>query len=150
MSHGVPRENIEGPLGISIELRPWEIPLGPSLFFLGTPWITLENFPRGSIHHYTHPAFSQIVPDRGVNCWIDRGELRIKKKWCRTTMKSLLKALPPGGGPAPIEKSRIRETPTLSTDADSRTDTILERLRHLPIRTEKRTLSTPKCGLGPR
>ena len=46
--------------------------------------------------------------------------------------------------------SRIRETPTLSTDADSRTDTILERLRDLPIHTEKRTWSTQKCGLGPR
>ena len=29
------------------------------------------------------------------------------------------------------KKSRIRETPTLSTDADSRTDTILERLRDI-------------------
>ena len=48
------------------------------------------------------------------------------------------------------KKSRIRETPTLSTDADSRTDTILERLRHLPIHTEKRTWSTQQCGLGPR
>ena len=47
------------------------------------------------------------------------------------------------------KKSRIRETPTLSTDADSRTDTILERLRDLPIRTEKRTWSMQKCGLGP-
>ena len=47
------------------------------------------------------------------------------------------------------KKSRIRETPTLSIDADSRTDTILERLRNLPIRTEKRTWSTQKCGLGP-
>ena len=49
-----------------------------------------------------------------------------------------------------FKKSRIRETPTLSTDADSSTDTILERLRDLPIRTEKRTWSTRKCGLGPR
>ena len=32
-----------------------------------------------------------------------------------------------------ILKSRIRETPTLSTDADSRTDTILERLHDLKI-----------------
>ena len=48
------------------------------------------------------------------------------------------------------KKSRIRETPTLSIYADSRTDTILERLRDLPIRTEKRTWSTRKCGLGPR
>ena len=30
-----------------------------------------------------------------------------------------------------INKSRIRETPTLSTDADSRTDTNLKRLRDL-------------------
>ena len=30
-----------------------------------------------------------------------------------------------------IKKSRIRETKNLSTDADSRTDTILERLRDL-------------------
>ena len=49
-----------------------------------------------------------------------------------------------------LKKSRIRETPILSTDADSRTDTILERLRDLPIHTEKRTWSTQKCGLGPR
>ena len=31
------------------------------------------------------------------------------------------------------QKSRIRDTKNLSTDADSRTDTILERLRDLPI-----------------
>ena len=49
-----------------------------------------------------------------------------------------------------ISKSCIRETPTLTTDADSRADTILERLRDLPIRTEKPTWSTQKCGLGPR
>ena len=56
------------------------------------------------------------------------------------------------------EKSHIRETPTLLTDADSRTDTNLERLRDLPIRTKKvdlvrakmRTLSTLRWGLGPR
>ena len=49
-----------------------------------------------------------------------------------------------------LKKSRIRETQTLSTDTDSRTDTILERLHDLPIRTEKRTWSSQKCGLGPR
>ena len=32
------------------------------------------------------------------------------------------------------KKSRIRETPTLSTDADSRTDTNLKRLRNLSIK----------------
>ena len=48
------------------------------------------------------------------------------------------------------KKSGIRETPTLSTDADSRTDTILERLRDLSIHTEKRTRSTLRWGLGPR
>ena len=31
----------------------------------------------------------------------------------------------------PLKKSRIRETKNLSTDADSKTDTILERLRDL-------------------
>ena len=31
----------------------------------------------------------------------------------------------------PLKKSRIRETKNLSTDADSRIDTILERLRDL-------------------
>ena len=31
------------------------------------------------------------------------------------------------------KKSRIRETPTLSTDADSRTDTNLKRLRDLSL-----------------
>ena len=48
------------------------------------------------------------------------------------------------------KKSHIQDTPTLSTDADSRTNTILERLHDLPIHTEKRTWSTWKCGLGPR
>ena len=48
------------------------------------------------------------------------------------------------------KKSRIWETPTLSTNADSRTDTILEKLRDLPIRTEKRTWSTLRWGLGSR
>ena len=33
-----------------------------------------------------------------------------------------------------IKKSRIRETKNLSTDADSRTDTILQRLRDLSIK----------------
>ena len=36
-----------------------------------------------------------------------------------------------------LKKSRIRETPTLSTDADSRTDTILERLRDLSLYKKK-------------
>ena len=31
-------------------------------------------------------------------------------------------------------KSRIRETPNLSTDADRRTDTILERLRDISLK----------------
>ena len=56
------------------------------------------------------------------------------------------------------KKSRIGEIPTLLTNADSRTDTILERLRDLPIRTEKadlvhakmRTWSMLRWGLGPR
>ena len=47
------------------------------------------------------------------------------------------------------KKSRIRETPTLSTDADSWTAKVLERLRDLPICTEKWTWSIRKCGLGP-
>ena len=33
-----------------------------------------------------------------------------------------------------LKKSRIRETPTLSTDADSRTDTNLKRLRDLSLK----------------
>ena len=35
------------------------------------------------------------------------------------------------------QKSRIRETKNLSTDADSRTDTILERLRDLSLKQKK-------------
>ena len=35
------------------------------------------------------------------------------------------------------KKSRIRETKNLSTDADSRTDTILERLRDLSLTINK-------------
>ena len=35
-----------------------------------------------------------------------------------------------------MKKSRIRETKNLSTDADSRTDTILERLRDLSLKTK--------------
>ena len=38
-----------------------------------------------------------------------------------------------GATPSIKKKSRIRETPTLSTDADSRTDTNLKRLRDLSI-----------------
>ena len=37
-----------------------------------------------------------------------------------------------------INKSRIRETPTLSTDVDSKTDKILERLRDFSKKKEKR------------
>ena len=36
------------------------------------------------------------------------------------------------------KKSRIRETPTLSTDADSRTDTNLKRLRDLSLKKNKK------------
>ena len=36
------------------------------------------------------------------------------------------------------EKYRIRETPTLSTDADSRTDTNLKRLRDLSFKKNKK------------
>ena len=40
--------------------------------------------------------------------------------------------------PSPAKKkSRILETPTLSTDRDSRTDTILERLRDLSLKEKK-------------
>ena len=49
-----------------------------------------------------------------------------------------------------LKKFRIRDTPTLLTDTNSRTDIILERLCDLLIRTKKRTWSTQKCGLGPR
>ena len=48
------------------------------------------------------------------------------------------------------KKSRIRETPMLSTDADSRTNIILERVHDLLIRTKMQTWSTRKCGLGSR
>ena len=37
-----------------------------------------------------------------------------------------------------LKKSRIRETPTLSTDADSRTDTNLKRLRDLSLKQKKK------------
>ena len=36
-----------------------------------------------------------------------------------------------------IQKSLIRETPTLSTDADVRTDTILDKLRDLSLYIKK-------------
>ena len=36
------------------------------------------------------------------------------------------------------KKSRIRETPTLSTDADSRTDTNLKRLHELSVKKIKK------------
>ena len=36
-----------------------------------------------------------------------------------------------------LKKSRTRETPTLSTDADSRTDTNLKRLRDLSKRKKE-------------
>ena len=47
------------------------------------------------------------------------------------------KVLPLGSclSPKPIlQKSRIRETKNLSTDADSRTDTILEKLHDLSLK----------------
>ena len=37
-----------------------------------------------------------------------------------------------------LKKSRIWETKNLSTDADSRTDTILERLRDLSLKKNKK------------
>ena len=39
------------------------------------------------------------------------------------------------------KKSRIRETPTLSTDADSRTDTNLKRLRDSSKKNKKKVLA---------
>ena len=43
-----------------------------------------------------------------------------------------------------IKKSRIRETSNLSTDADRRTDTILERLRDLS--KKKKSKKNSKIG----
>ena len=42
------------------------------------------------------------------------------------------------GGTNNVEKSRIRETKNLSTDADCRTDTILERLHDLSFKKKER------------
>ena len=39
-----------------------------------------------------------------------------------------------------VKKSRIRETKNLSTDADSKTDTILERLHNLSKKKEKKVV----------
>ena len=49
-----------------------------------------------------------------------------------------------------FKKSRIQESPTFSTDADSRTDTILERLRDLSAPKSRDHRSAPQNGLGPR
>ena len=57
------------------------------------------------------------------------------------------KVLPLGSclSPKPIlQKFRIRETKNLSTDADSRTDTILERLRDLSLK--KKNLKIKKSS----
>ena len=52
---------------------------------------------------------------------------------------------------APIpKKSRIRETPTLSTDADSRTDTNLKRLRDLNFKKREKKKKKKKMGDGCR
>ena len=55
-------------------------------------------------------------------------KLRLIKKKTPTTVVS---PVSPGWTNTFRKKSRIRETKNLSTDADSRTDTILERLRDL-------------------
>ena len=69
-THGVPRKYIEGSLKIflrqTLGQRPrvclrkifWE----PSIYSHGTPLSSLVNLPRGSIHHDTTSAYSQIVP----------------------------------------------------------------------------------------
>ena len=44
----------------------------------------------------------------------------------------------PKGRKKEKKKSRIRETKNLSTDADRRTDTILERLRDLSLKKNKK------------
>ena len=59
--NGVPREYIEGPLGVffwqTLGLRPrvclQKTPRGPSMYSLGTPLSPLGNLPRDSIHHTT-------------------------------------------------------------------------------------------------
>ena len=54
----------------------------------------------------------------------------VKSSW--NTIKSFKKKnIVKGEIQRGLEKSRIRETPTLSTDADSRKDTNLKRLRDL-------------------
>ena len=55
-------------------------------------------------------------------------KLSIKRRLCLQCLES------PGERAALFQmtkKSRIRETPTLLTDADSRTNTILEKLRNI-------------------
>ena len=44
-----------------------------------------------------------------------------------------------------LKKSRIWETPTLSTDADSRTKTILERLHDLSAKKKKKVGWLDQC-----
>ena len=46
----------------------------------------------------------------------------------------------------PKNKSRIRETPTLSSNADSRTYTNLKRLRDLSRKRRRRKNGKKKCG----
>ena len=74
---------------------------------------------------------------------LDRREDLEKEDRTRQSSTAALAASPvPGSGQVGLgnnilregfnkKKSRIRETPTLSTDADSRTDTNLKRLRDL-------------------
>ena len=74
-THGVPRKYIEGSLKIflrqTLGQRPrvclrkifWE----PSIYSHGTPLSSLVNLPRGSIHHDTTSAYSQIVPGNHIS-----------------------------------------------------------------------------------
>ena len=59
-----------------------------------------------------------------VNTFIDSKKLKLSSKKCANIHIG-------------NKKSRIRETPTLSTDADSRTNTNSKRLRDLSLKNKK-------------
>ena len=78
-------------------------------------------------------AIQNICPKKAATFFV--------RKCRKETSQALLKTYPPLTSSNPLfKKSRIRETKNLSTDADSRTDTILERLHDLSKKNTKTLL----------
>ena len=111
-------------------------PLGFSWGFQGFPGV-FAGFSRGQV-------FRQCKM-YSIHCIVRSIQLTVGSKWCQrcTVMQNIIKCVQHYICSFVYLKSRIRETPNLSTDANIRTNTILKRLRDLSIKKRKTILGKP-------